>query len=90
MPISPPKSGAPTAKIILVPSARVQHQAQRRLLALEKADFLNARAVFLGKYQGLGAGLQARIGTVLGPLAGFRFGELKHTINGQKIDGTQE
>ena len=50
----------------------------------------NARAVFLGKHQGMGAGLQARLGAVLGPLAGFRFGELKHTIGAQKIDGTQE
>ena len=48
-----------------------------------------ARAVFLGKYQGFGAGLQARLAAVFGPLLGFRFGELKRTIAGQKIDGTQ-
>ena len=57
---------------------------------MEDADFLSGRAVFLGKYQGFGAGLQARVAAVLGPLAAFRFGELKYTISGQKIDGTQE
>jgi GT2 family glycosyltransferase len=77
-------------KIVLVPSAVVQHEARGEYSAVEKADFLNARAVFLGKHQGMGAGLQARLGAVLGPLAGFRFGELKHTIGAQKIDGTQE
>jgi hypothetical protein len=46
--------------------------------------------VFLGKYQGFGAGLQARVASVLGPLAAFRLGEVKYTISGQKIDGTQE
>ena len=62
----------------------------RQLLRLETADFLVGRAVFLGKYQGFGAGLQARMAAVSGSLAGFRFGELKYTIAGQKIDGTQE
>lgn len=77
-------------KILLVPAAQVQHEGRGAYSDLEKADFLNARAVFFGKYQGTGSGLQARIGSVLGPLAGFRFGELKHTIYGQKIDGTQQ
>ena len=36
----------------------------------------NARAVFLGKYYGFAAGLKARMAAVLGPLFGFRFGEL--------------
>jgi len=76
-------------KILLVPSAVVRHEGHSGYSALERADFLNSRAVFLGKYQGFGAGIQARLGAVLGPLAGFRFGELKYTINGQKIDGTQ-
>jgi GT2 family glycosyltransferase len=77
-------------KILLVPSAIVQHEARGAYSTVEKADFLNARAVFLGKHQGMAAGLQARLGAVLGPLAGFRFSELKHTIGAQKIDGTQE
>ena len=76
-------------KILLVPSARVRHEGGRRYTRLERADFLLARAVFLGKYQGFAAGLQARLAAVFGPLLGFRFGELKHTLAGQKIDGTQ-
>jgi GT2 family glycosyltransferase len=76
-------------KLLLVPSARVRHEGRNGYTTAERADFQLARAVFLGKYQGFGAGLQARIASVLGPLAGFRFGELKNTIAGQKIDGTQ-
>ena len=77
-------------KILLIPTARVWHLGSRGYNSMERADFLQARAVFLGKYYGFGAGLKARIGSVLGPLAGFRLGELKHTLSGQKIDGTQE
>jgi N-acetylglucosaminyl-diphospho-decaprenol L-rhamnosyltransferase len=77
-------------KILLVPAARVRHQGRSGYSAMERADFLSSRAVFFGKYQGLGAGLQARIAAVLGPLASLRLGELKYTIAGQKIDGTQE
>jgi GT2 family glycosyltransferase len=77
-------------KILLVPSARTWHYGAGEYSALEKADFLQARAVFLGKYYGFGAGFKARLASVFGPLAGFRFGELRHTLGGQKIDGTQE
>ena len=77
-------------RILLVPSAKVRHRGVRQLEPIERGDFLQARAVFMGKYYGFAAGLKARIGSVLGPLAGFRFGELRYTISGQKIDGTQE
>jgi len=77
-------------KILLVPSARVRHWGRSSYSAMEGADFLSSRAVFLGKYQGFGAGIRARIAAVLGPLVGLRLGELKYTIAGQKIDGTQE
>jgi N-acetylglucosaminyl-diphospho-decaprenol L-rhamnosyltransferase len=77
-------------KILLVSTTRVLHEGRSGYSSVERADFLSSRAVFLGKYQGLAAGMKARIGAVLGPLAGFRFGELKYTISGQKIDGTQE
>jgi GT2 family glycosyltransferase len=77
-------------KILLVPAAKVWHRGAGGYSSMERADFLQARAVFLGKYQGFGAGLKARLGSVFGPLAGFRFGELKYTISGQTIDGTQE
>ena len=77
-------------KILLIPQARVRHEGRTRYSDQEDADFLNCRAVFLGKYQGLGAGLQARVASVLGPLAALRLGEVKYTISGQKIDGTQE
>jgi GT2 family glycosyltransferase len=77
-------------KILLVPEARVKHEPRNAYPAIERADFLLGRALFLSKYAGFMEGLKARIGSVLGPLAGFRFGELKHTLGGQKIDGTQE
>ena len=77
-------------KMLLVPQARVRHRGREAWTAQERADFLLGRAVFLGKYQGFGAGLKARIGAVLGSLFGFRFGEFRNTIAGQKIDGTQE
>lgn len=77
-------------KILLVPTAKVWHRGASAYSSMERADFLQSRAVFLGKYYGFGAGLKARIASVLGPLAGFRFGELRYTVNGQKIDGTQE
>ena len=57
--------------------------------SLERADLLLAHATFLGKYRGFMAGAMARMGTIFGPLVGFRFGELRHTLSGQKIDGTQ-
>ena len=73
-----------------MPKARVYHKGRTNYSSLERADFLLSRAVFLGKYQGFGAGIQARIGAVLGPLFGFRLGELRYTLGGQKINGTQE
>ncbi len=77
-------------KILLVPAAKVWHRGEANYSSIDRADFLQSRAVFLGKYYGVGAGLKARIGSVLGPLAGFRLGEFRYTIAGQKIDGTQE
>lgn len=77
-------------KILLVPEAKVLHHGSAGYDAAERADFLLARAAFLGKYSGFVAGLQARIGSVLGPLFGFRFAEFSRTISGQKIDGTQQ
>lgn len=77
-------------KILLVPDARVRHEPRTAYPSIEKADFLLGKAVFLGKYAGFMTGLQARIGAVLSTLFGFRLGEFKYTISGQKIDGTQE
>jgi hypothetical protein len=77
-------------KILLVPGARVRHNGHGTLSAMERADFLLGRAVFLGKYRGFGAGLKGYLAAILSPLAGFRLGELKYTISQQKIDGTQE
>ncbi len=76
-------------KVLLVPAARVRHHGREAYTALERADFLLGRAVFLGKYRGFLAGIGARLAAVFGPLAGLRLGELKYTIVGQKIDGTQ-
>lgn len=76
-------------KILLEPAARVRHYGSGAYTALERADFLLGRAVFMGKYLGFGAGLRARLGAVFGPLLAFRWGELRYTLPGQKIDGTQ-
>jgi GT2 family glycosyltransferase len=76
-------------KILLDPAARVRHHGRTAYSALERADYLLGRAVFLGKYRGFGAGLQARLAAVVGPLVSFRWGELRYTLAGQKIDGTQ-
>ncbi len=76
-------------QILLVPGARVRHHGGGSPSPLQRADFLLGRAAFIGKHMGFAAGLQARLGTVFGPLAGFRLGELKYTLAGQKIDGTQ-
>jgi GT2 family glycosyltransferase len=77
-------------KILLVPGARVRHEPRGEYPAMERADFQLGKAVFLERYEGFAAGLKARIGAVLGALVGFRIGELKYTISGQKIDGKQE
>jgi hypothetical protein len=76
-------------QILLEPAARVRHHGSGAYTALERADFLLGRAVFMGKYLGFGAGLRARLGAVFGPLVSFRWGELRYTLPGQKIDGTQ-
>jgi GT2 family glycosyltransferase len=75
--------------ILLVPTARVRHAGSRGYSTAERADFLLARALFLRKYRGLGAGIQARLAAIFGPLVSFRWGLLRYTIAGQKIDGTQ-
>ena len=77
-------------KILLVPGARVRHDPRASYPSAEGADFLLGRAVFLGKYAGIVAGIKGRIESILRPLAGLRLGELRYTIAGQKIDGTQE
>jgi len=77
-------------KILLVPDARVIHQGGADYDALRRADFLLGRAVLIGKYQGFGAGLQARLASVLQPFISIRWGELRYTLSGQKIDGTHE
>lgn len=77
-------------KILLLPSVRVKHLNHREYTAHEHADFRLAQAVFAGKYNGFGAGLRKRLASIFAPLLGFRLGELRYTLAGQKIDGTQE
>ncbi len=76
-------------KILLVPTARAVHEGSAGYSSAVRADFLLGRAVFLGKYQGFGAGLKARLASIFGPLLSFRLAEFKNTVSGQKIDGTQ-
>jgi hypothetical protein len=82
--------GRASKKILLVPTVKVRHHGSDGYSTAERADFLLGRAEFLGKYKGFAAGMFARLGAILGPLVGFRFGELSRTISGQKIDGTQQ
>lgn len=76
-------------KILLVPEARARHQSSGEYGTLRRADLLLGRAAFVAKYLDFGAGLKATLGTILRPLVSFRWGELRYTIAGQKIDGTQ-
>jgi GT2 family glycosyltransferase len=76
-------------KTLLLPCAKARHRARQGYSDAERADFLLGRAVFLSKHQGFGAGLKARLGAIFGPLFSFRLGELKRTLAGQKIDGTE-
>jgi GT2 family glycosyltransferase len=77
-------------KILLVPEARAHHQGGAGSGTLRRADFLLGRANFISRHQGFGAGLQARVASILEPFLGLRWGELRYTLAGQKIDGTQE
>ena len=76
-------------RTLLVPLARVRHLDSQDYSPLRQADFLLGRAVYLGKHQGFGSGLAARLSSILSPLIAFRWGELRHTLAGQKLDGTQ-
>jgi GT2 family glycosyltransferase len=77
-------------KILLVPQARVRHYPEADDSPIRHADFLLGRAAYLSKHHGFVAGMQARLGAILGALAGFRFGELRYLMAGQKIDGNQQ
>jgi hypothetical protein len=77
-------------KILLVPGARARHHGGADYGPMRQADFLIGRAVFVGKHQGFGAGLRARLASVLGPLVSLRWGAMRYTLAGQKIDGTQQ
>jgi len=77
-------------KILLVPEARARHQGGGDQGTLRRADFLLGRATFIGKHQGFGAGLKARLASIAGAFFALRWGEMRDTLAGQKIDGTQE
>ena len=77
-------------KILLLPGVRVLHSGGGGASGLLQADFQNSRAVFVGKYETFGASLRVRIGAALSALVGFRLGELRYLLAGQKVDGTQE
>jgi len=76
-------------RIVLIPEARVRHYGDRPADALVQADFLLGCAVFAGKYLGFLAGVRARLGSIFGPLSRLQLAEVRHTLAGQKIDGTQ-
>ena len=77
-------------KMLLIPSVRVFHLGAAEYGSRERADMMLAKATFLAKYRGFMQGFGARAGAILKSLAGFRLGELRYTISGQKIDGTQD
>jgi GT2 family glycosyltransferase len=76
-------------KILLVPSARVLHHGREEDPAIRRADFRLGRAAWIGKYLGFGAGVVARLGAILRPLATLSLVEFRYTVGGQKIDGSQ-
>jgi GT2 family glycosyltransferase len=76
-------------KILLAPTVRVFHLGASDYTAQERADALLAHAAFIAKYQGFFPGMVARLASIFGPLLQFRFGELRYTLAGQKIDGSQ-
>jgi GT2 family glycosyltransferase len=76
-------------KILLVPQARARHHGGD-WDTMRRGDFMLGRITFIGKYQGFVAGLKARVAAILGALVSFRWGELRSTFGGQKIDGTQQ
>jgi GT2 family glycosyltransferase len=78
-----------TKKVLLIPDVRVFHLGAAQYDSMRRADMLLANATFLGKYGGFMPGAMARLASILGPLFGLRFGELRYTIAGQKIDGNQ-
>lgn len=76
-------------KLLLVPEARVVHTPAGALSAARAADFRLGVAAFLGKHFGVALGLKARAAAIFSALGGFRLGEFKYLVSGQKIDGTQ-
>jgi GT2 family glycosyltransferase len=76
-------------KILLVPTVRVLHVGAGEYNALERADALLAHAAFLSKYEGFFPGMVARLASIVTPLLWLRFSELRYTLGGQKIDGSQ-
>lgn len=76
-------------KVLLIPTVRVFHLGAENYDTLQRADMLLAQATFVSKYRGFLNGLGARAGAIFKPLAGFRLGEFRYTVSGQKIDGSQ-
>jgi GT2 family glycosyltransferase len=76
-------------RTLLVPAARVRHHGRQENPSIRRADVRIGRAVWMGKYRGLGAGLAARLGSIVEPLVTLRLGEFRYTVSFQKIDGTQ-
>jgi GT2 family glycosyltransferase len=75
-------------KILVLPGLRTVHEGGPDS-PLKQADQRIGIARWLGKYYGVAAGTKARVLSALGALAGFRLGELRYLVSGQKIDGTQ-
>ena len=77
-------------KILLVPSARVRHEGGGAYTAAGTRRFpARARRVPRASTWASAPACRPAWRAVFGPLLSFRFGELKHTLAGQKIDGTQ-
>jgi hypothetical protein len=68
---------------------RVFHLGAGTYDSLESADLLLAHATFLGKYSGFMPGMVARLASIFGPLVKLKLGQLRYTLSGQKIDGSQ-
>jgi GT2 family glycosyltransferase len=77
-------------KILLAPQARARHAGRAEESTLRRADRRQGTTAWIAKYRGFPSGLKAQIGSVLSALAGFRLGELRYLLGGQKVDGSQQ
>lgn len=78
-------------KIVYLPEAVVKSSERKPELAhgYDASDLAHGTASYLGKWQGTGAGLSARIGGAFSRLSGADLGGFLGVLTGSKVDGTK-